>query len=179
MPRLFIGLEIPQNIATSLSIIQGGVAGARWIDPDSYHITLRFLGEVDRHLNLRLRDQLGQLECDPFSIQIRGLDSFGSSRNPRAIYARVGSSNPLMQLQKQLERNIQLLGFDPVHRRFTPHITLARLKHARIQEVGLFCAQHTFSISEEFTATHLALYSAKAATGGGPYVVEARYEFTV
>lgn len=178
MPRLFIGLEIPQNIATSLSTIRGGVAGARWIEPESYHITLRFLGEVDRHQNLRIRDQLEQLECEPVSIQISGLDSFGNNRNPRAIYAKVVSSLPLVQLQKQLERYMQLLGFDPVHRHFTPHITLARLKRARIQEVGLFCAQHTFSISEEFTATHLALYSAKALTGGGPYVMEERYEFT-
>jgi len=177
MKRLFIALEIPQTIAMDLSALRGGIAGARWIEPQDFHITLRFIGKVDLYEEQRLVSQLRQLVSPPVALEIRGLNSFGRNR-PRAIYAAVQSTPALMALQKQLERSIQLLGFDPGTRKFTPHITLARLQRSPVSHVGHFCAQHSLAVHEDFTATSFALYSAGTSTGGGPYLIEERFEMT-
>jgi len=175
MKRLFIALEIPQAIALNLSALRGGIAGARWIEPQDFHITLRFIGKVALYEEQRIAAQLRLLASPPVAVEIRGLNSFGRKR-PRTIFAAVQSTPALMALQKQLERYIQLLGFDPELRKFTPHITLARLQRSPMSHVGHFCAQHSLAAHGDFIAAGFALYSARTSMGGGPYVIEERFE---
>lgn len=176
MARLFIALEIPEAIALKLSMLQGGIPGARWMTASDYHITLRFMGEVDPGQEEQLREELSRVHHQPLTISIKGVGIFGS-KNPRAIFATIEPTDALMQLQKQLERTMQLIGLEPEHRKFTPHITLARLNRCRIASVELFCVDHNLTVREEFIASGFALYSAKGSTGGGPYVIEEHYDF--
>lgn len=176
MTRLFTALEIPEDIALKLSMFQGGIPGARWIEKENYHVTLRFLGEVDLQTQQAISDQLHLLQAEPLTISIKGLGAFGKKR-PRSIFAAIEPNLPLSHLQQQMERTVQILGLEPEHRKFTPHITLARLSNAHPRGVELFCAQNNLRVREDFTASSLALYSAKGSTGGGPYVVEERFEF--
>lgn len=176
MARLFTALEIPEAIALKLSMLQGGIPGARWIEASDYHITLRYMGDVDPGQEEQIRAELSRVHHQPLAVSIKGLGVFGS-KNPRAIFATIEANEPLMQLQKQLERTMQLIGLEVEQRKFTPHITLARLSRARVASVELFCVDHNLTIREDFIASGFALYSAKGSTGGGPYVVEERYNF--
>src|SRR6201990_959826 len=135
MPRLFTGLEIPTEVCQTLSNLRGGLPGARWIDPENYHVTLRFIGDIDGMSANEIASMLFRINRKPFEVKVQGLQSFGG-RKPRAVVASVEPSRPLIELQAELERLMQRLGLDPEGRKFTPHVTLARLPGASSQDVA-------------------------------------------
>ena len=129
MPRLFTGLEIPAEIGQTLSSLRGGLPGARWIDPENYHVTLRFIGDIDGISANEIASMLFRVNRKPFEVAVQGLSSFGGKK-PRAVVANIAPSRPLIELQAELERLMQRIGLDPEGRKFTPHVTLARLRDA-------------------------------------------------
>ena len=135
MPRLFTGLEIPAEIGQTLSNLRGGLPGARWIDPENYHVTLRFIGDIDGIAANEIASMLFRINRKPFEVALQGLSSFGGNK-PRAVVASVVPSRPLIELQAELERLMQRIGLDPEGRKFTPHVTLARLRDASNQDVA-------------------------------------------
>lgn len=176
MPRLFTGLEIPPDIAEGLSAVQNGLRGARWIAPSDMHVTLRFLGDVDGNVAEAL-DALLQ-DARPrgaFEVTLDALASFGGDK-PRAIIAAVHPDPALIELQAEHERIAREAGADPERRRFTPHVTLGRLRReATAPDVALYLAERGLFLPLRFVATRVALFSARDSTGGGPYLVEAAY----
>ncbi len=177
MPRLFTGLEIPADIGQTLSSLRGGLPGARWIDPENYHVTLRFIGDIDGiHAN-EVASMLFRVNRRPFEVKLRGLTSFGGKK-PRAVVADIEPSKPLIELQAELERMMQRIGLDPEGRKFTPHVTLARLHDASSWDVADYLAARGYFPSRVFTADRFVLFSSRASTGGGPYVVEDSYELS-
>jgi 2'-5' RNA ligase len=174
MPRLFAGLEIPADIGQSLSNLRGGLPGARWIDPENYHVTLRFIGDIDGMSANEIASMLFRVNRKPFEVKVQGLQSFGG-RKPRAVVASVEPSRPLIELQAELERMMQRIGLDPEGRKFTPHVTLARLHDASSQDVADYLSVRGYFPSRTFWASRFVLFSSRASTGGGPYVVEDSY----
>jgi 2'-5' RNA ligase len=176
MPRLFTALEIPADVASELALHRGGLAGARWIEPADFHITLRFLGDIDRRTANEVDAFLGDLESYPFGVTIDALDSFGGDK-PRAVFARVQPSAKLSELQADLERMMRRLGLPAEARKFVPHVTLARLRDTSPVDVAHFLSLHPIVRPIGFTARRLALMSSRDSVGGGPYVLEAAYPF--
>src|SRR5712692_3969934 len=103
MPRLFTGLEIPSGLAQSLSRLRGGLPGARWIDPENYHMTLRFIGDVDDIVAHEVASLLGRVRRRPFELRVEDLKSFGG-RTPRAVVAMLGPAAAVMELEAEHER---------------------------------------------------------------------------
>ncbi|HEY1736318.1 MAG TPA: RNA 2',3'-cyclic phosphodiesterase [Methylovirgula sp.] len=174
MPRLFTGLEIPSNIAFDLANMRGGISGARWIDVENYHLTLRFIGDIDDATARDVFATLGQIRRAPVTVTLEALDSFGGGR-PRAIVAKAKPVQPLVELQAEQERLMRRIGIPPEPRKFTPHVTLARLRDASASAVAAYLSASGFFLSRKFEATRFVLFSSRASTGGGPYVVEAAY----
>jgi len=174
MPRLFTALEIPAEVGQSLAMLRGGLPGARWADPDNYHLTLRFIGDIDDVLAREIAFMLGNVRRLSFELRFDGLHSFGG-RKPRAVVAAVEPSRPLIELQAELERMMQRIGLDPEGRKFTPHVTLARLHDASSQDVADYLSVRGYFPSRTFMASRFVLFSSRASTGGGPYVVEDSY----
>ena len=100
MPRLFTGLEIPSDVGKALATLRGGLPGARWIDPDNYHVTLRFIGDVDDVVAHEIASMLGRVRRQAFELRIEDLKSFGG-RKPRQIVATLGPAQALMELQAE------------------------------------------------------------------------------
>lgn len=174
MPRLFTALEIPAEVASALALHRGGLVGARWIEPADYHITLRFLGDVDRRTAHDVDSFLNDLESEPFDVTFDALASFGGDR-PRAVFARAQPSPRLSELQGDLERLMRKLGLPPEARKFVPHVTLARLRDSSPVDVAHYLAMHPIIRPITFTARRFALMSSRDSIGGGPYVLEAAY----
>lgn len=176
MPRLFTGIAIPPEVGAQLSLYRGGLPGGRWIEPADYHVTLRFLGDVEVTLAEDFHELLAERRTRaPLDIVLDGLSSFGGDR-PRAIYAAVAASPDLDDLQAEHERLARRAGAEPERRKFTPHVTLARLRRAAGPEaVAAYLAGVGIGTRLSFTATEVALFSARESRGGGPYVVEATY----
>ncbi len=174
MPRLFIALEIPADVATELTLHRGGLSGARWIDPSDYHVTLRFLGDVDRRMANDVDHMLSDLGAYPFEVTLDALGSFGGDK-PRALFARAAPSRALTELQADVERQMRRLGMPAEGRKFVPHVTLARLRDTTPVELAHFLSLHPIVRPISFTARRVALMSSRDSTGGGPYVLEAAY----
>ena len=174
MPRLFTGVEIPTEIGHSLSMLRGGLPGARWVDPGNYHLTLRFIGDVDDAVAHEIASMLGRVKRPPFDLYVDGLTSFGSKK-PRAVVAAVPPVAPLMDVQAEQERLMQRIGLEPEGRKYTPHVTLARLRDASSRQVADYLAARGFVRTPSFKVERFVLFSSRASVGGGPYVVEASY----
>jgi 2'-5' RNA ligase len=169
MPRLFTGIEIPSGIAEALNMLRGGLPGARWIERENYHITLRFLGDIDDHTANDAASMLADIRKPAFSLHFDGLASFGG-RKPRSVYAQVAAA-----LQDEQERLMRRIGLEPETRKFTPHVTLARLRSTSSLDVADYLSARGFFRTAPFPVTRFVLFSSRASTGGGPYVVEESY----
>ncbi len=171
MPRLFTALEIPRNVAMSLSLLRGGIPGARWIDVENYHITLRFIGDVDGRTADEIVDRLDRIDRPEFQASLTGIGSFGSKK-PHSIWAGVSPSPEIYALQAEIERICQRIGLPPDPRKFTPHVTLARLKNCRLDDVVHYLSGRGNFHTAAFTVPRFVLLSSKESVGGGPYLTE-------
>jgi 2'-5' RNA ligase len=174
MPRIFTGLEIPAEVGRSLAMLRGGLSGARWIDPENYHVTLRFIGDVDDPVAQEVAWLLGQVRRTPFEVRFDSLSAFGG-RRPRAIIATLAPTRALMELQAEHERLMRRVELEPEGRKYTPHVTLARLRDTPSREVADYLSARPLFASQPFTVSRFVLFSARSSVGGGPYVVEAAY----
>ena len=178
MPRLFSAIEIPGEIADRLAGLRGGIDGARWVDPENYHITLRFIGDVDGTTAERFSEALAKVECASFALTLDGLGSFGRGR-PRAVWAGVAPSTELAALNRNHEKAAVLAGLDAETRNFHPHVTLARMKRVKAKDVATYLSHNGAFLTGSFPVTRFVLYSSRASKGGGPYVVEQSYPLGV
>jgi RNA 2',3'-cyclic 3'-phosphodiesterase len=174
MPRLFTGLELPEAVVAQMALARGGLFGARWLEPEDYHITLRFIGDVDATTARDIDETLQEIRRPVAEVRFEGLGWFGGDK-PRAIVARVQPEPALIELQAEQERRLRRVGVAPETRRFTPHVTLARLRRVRPLAVADYLGSRGALAVEAFTAARFVLYSAREGSGGGPYVVEAAY----
>lgn len=174
MPRLFTAVEIPAPVGLALSLLRGGVPGARWFDPENYHITLRFIGDIDDQTANEVADALGRVDRPGFEVVLDGLGAFGG-RKPHSLVACVKASPALKNLQGEHERILQRIGLEPERRRYTPHVTLARLKGASEPEAAAYLARHGGFKVPPFPVGRFVLMSSRASRGGGPYVMEEAY----
>jgi 2'-5' RNA ligase len=171
MPRLFTALEIPRDAALSLSLLRGGLPGARWIDVENYHMTLRFIGDVEGHVADEIANALDRVRRHSFPLTLSGVGAFGS-RKPHAIYAGAKASPDLNALQSEIDRICQRLGIPADARRFTPHVTLARLRNSSPGDVATYLSARGNFAAASFRVGRFVLMSSRDSVGGGPYVIE-------
>lgn len=171
MPRLFTALEIPRNAAMSLSLLRGGLPGARWIDVENYHITLRFIGDIDNRTADEVVDRLDRIDRPEFQIRLDGIGSFGSKK-PHSIWAGVSPNPEMFALQGEIERICQRMGLPADPRKFAPHVTLARLKSSRVDDVVHYLSGRGNFQTAPFTVGRFVLLSSRDSVGGGPYLTE-------
>ena len=112
---------------SQMALARGGVVGARWLEPEDYHITLRFVGDIDARTAHDIAETLGDIRRPKAHVRFEGLSWFGGDK-PRAIVAKVKADPALMDLQAEHERRLRRIGVEPETRKFTPHVTLARLR---------------------------------------------------
>ncbi len=175
--RLFIAIDPPANIMGGLARICHGIQGARWVPEEQLHLTLRFIGEVDRQTMIRIDETLRGLRFSPFSLALAGTGFFPPRGMPRVIWAGLRKSEELLDLQRRMEsRLVHKAGITPEERRYHPHITLARLKKPGAgQSVRNFLSLHAGLASPEFRVEAFHLYSSRLSPKGAIHTLEASY----
>lgn len=171
MPRLFTALEVPRDAALSLSLLRGGLHGARWIDVENYHLTLRFFGDVEGHVADEIANALDRVQRPFFELSLSGVGQFGGKK-PHSIWAGVAPSPELNALHGEIERISQRLGLPADPRKFSPHVTLARLKNVGPETVAHYLSARGNFWAAPFKVGRFVLMSSRDSTGGGPYIVE-------
>jgi 2'-5' RNA ligase len=171
MPRLFTGIEIPAEVREEIARIRVPLPGGRWTEPENLHLTLRFVGDLEKPQAREFADGLETIDVDAFELRLAGLGTFGGNE-PRSIWAGVEPSAPLEALARANDRAARTAGLPPDGRPFKPHVTLARLKYATPDEVARVLQRIGAFRSKPFIVARFVLFSAKPKTGGGPYAIE-------
>ena len=174
MHRLFVAIRPPRPIRELLLGAMGGIRGARWQSEDQIHLTLRFIGEVDRHLAGDVHAALGAIHHPGFAIAIKGLGTFDRRGQPETVWAGVAPHAPLLTLHKKVDQALARVGVAPDQRAYLPHITLARLKRGSGSVKGLLEQSGGLS-SPSFAVDSFALFESRLTPDGAVYSVVERY----
>jgi 2'-5' RNA ligase len=172
--RLFVALSIPDGVAQSLLLVQGGVPGAHWQTREQLHLTLRFIGEVDGRDARDIDDALSAISAPSFTLALKGVGEFGGKK-PHAIWTGVSDRTAVDHLNRKIETALQRIGLEAETRKFTPHVTLARLRAAPVGRVMDWLADHAMYSSVQFRVNEFCLYSSTLTPNGSVYVPESVY----
>lgn len=177
MKRLFVALDLPSEVRCRLQLMAGGILGAKWVAPEKFHITLKFMGEVNEGVFMDATQALSEVRWDPFNIRLNGVDWFGDAKKPRLLYAGVEAGPDLNMLRERVDSTLARLGLAAENRKFTPHVTLAYLRGLPVHEVMAFIQSHNLFHTDPFEVSHFCLYSSQMKKGGSEYTVESAYGY--
>lgn len=178
MIRLFVGLDLPKQQRERLGILRAGMDGARWVEPENYHITLRFLGDLDEDIAEDVARALETVRGKPFEVALSGLGTFGHPPHDLWVGVQDQSGGALAALQAKVESVVVRAGLKPEGRKFTPHLTLARIKKARSHHLASFIESHIDLRVEPFEVTSFTLFQSHLSHLGAHYERVADFEFT-
>ena len=181
MIRLFVGIGLPEDIRARLAGLAAGIQGARWVAPENFHLTLRFVGDVNEALANDVHDALGLVRARPFEMMLSGVGHFETGGEVRALWAGVEKNPDLIALRDRIERALARIGsaqeggLAPEGRRFMAHVTLCRLRDSPLARVSAFLGSHAMFRAGPLPVDRFTLYSSLTQDGGSVYREEARY----
>jgi RNA 2',3'-cyclic 3'-phosphodiesterase len=174
--RLFVGLELPRELRQRVALLSGaGIPGARWVPPENYHVTLRFIGETPRYLAEEIDHALAGLKAPSFALTLAGIGTFAKGGRAQSLWIGVERSEPLQRLQSKIETTLQRCGLEPERRRFQPHLTLARLDNAVEAKLGEFVQAHNLFRADPVPVEHFTLFSSLLGKDQAVYTAEMEY----
>ncbi len=173
--RLFVAIPIPERIKDTLTALCGGVDDARWRSREQLHLTLRFIGEVDGAMARDIDDVLCQIAMPAFELNMRGTGFFNERGLARVLWAGVGDEDALRKLHGKIQHGLAAIGLEPEHRRYRPHVTLARMNGIPAQEAEGYAARYSEYASPPFTVDRFGLFSSHLAREGAIYTLEMDY----
>jgi 2'-5' RNA ligase len=174
MPRLFVAVRPPEPIRDLLIDAMDTSADFRWQDDEQLHLTLRFVGEVERPVAEDLADGLARIEAPRMDLRIAGTGRF-EQRSSGALWAGVEPKQPVAALASKVERVCQAIGLEPERRAFHPHITLARWKGRRTREVHGFLERTRGLSLPPFEVASFLLFESHLSRHGAHYEIVAEY----
>jgi RNA 2',3'-cyclic 3'-phosphodiesterase len=179
MVRLFVGVELPEDVRERLASLCAGIPGARWVPPENLHLTLRFIGEVSGGEADDIYHALTSVRPRSFDITLSGVGHFETGSEVRAVWVGVERNAELVALRDRIESTLVRIGLPPEGRRFTPHVTLARLKDTPPQRVSTFLAHNALFRAGPIAVEHFTLFSSFLQGSGAIHTPEADYPLTL
>lgn len=178
MPRLFVAVDLPDEVTAQLERLCIGLPAIRWLGPDQLHLTLRFIGEVEHALFYEVGEALASISLRPFELRLKGLGLFPHRGAPHTLWVGVDEAAELGQLKRRVDRVLEEAGVAPERRKFTPHVTIGRFREPPPQpRLASFIEGRALFRSEPFLVTGFALYSSVLRPEGALHIREARYDF--
>ena len=173
--RLFVAIDPPVAIRQQLASICGGLPGARWTEPAQLHLTLVFIGEVSGRVFLDIREALDEIAARSFALRCKGVGFFPPRGLPRVVWAGIEGCEQLMLLQRKIATRLFHLGVEMENRKFSPHLTLARLDATPPAKVGQYLEAHGLFTSEAFAVDRFLLYASVLGRKGATHSSEREY----
>ena len=175
MMRLFVALSLPVDVRAQLGAIQAGLPGARWIDTQNMHLTLRFIGEMQEPDAHDFSLALSHIHAPAFDLSLSGIGYFDRRATVHSVWARAEKSDGLMHLQSKIESVVVRSGGPVEKRKFTPHVTLGRLKDTPVERIGPWLETSGVLSVPPFPVAEFALFQSKLGHGGARYIELAAY----
>jgi len=174
--RLFVALPLPMELRTRLSWMTGGLQGARWVPPENYHITLRFIGELAGYQAEEVDHALAGLRAPGFTLQLAGVGTFEKAGRVNALWVGVERNAALDHLQAKVETALQRAGLERERRRYQPHVTLARLDGVPESKVAAWVQGHNLFRSDPVLVEHFTLFRSRLGKEQAVYEAEVEYQ---
>lgn len=175
MLRIFAGIALPESLREQLAGLRAGLQDARWVEPADYHVTLKFIGEVDEGMAEDLDAALSAVRAALPNVAIEGVGCFESRNKVRAVWAGVAPDDPLSTLRDRIEMAAAQAGGPAETRKFKPHVTLARLRRAPLAGVQAYLQAHDGLRLAPFTPPSFQLFRSHLGKKGAHYEVIADY----
>ena len=176
---MFVALDLPRSLRTRLSFLAGGLQGVRWVPPENYHVTLRFIGELPQWRAEEVDAALAVLRAPAFPLQLSGVGTFSKAGKVASLWVGVERTPALDHLQAKVETALHRAGVDRERRRFQPHVTMARLNDAPEAKVAGWVQAHNLFRSEVIPVEHFTLFSSRLGKEQAAYEPEVEYPLTV
>jgi 2'-5' RNA ligase len=173
MVRLFVAIRPPGPIRDTLLGLMGGVEGARWQSEAQLHLTLAFIGEVDRHMAQDCLSSLLTILHPPARLQLSGGGMFEKGGKVHTLWAGVAPDEGLVRLHAKVAQALQRAGIMLDARAWQPHITLAR--GSMRSDASAFAASLTGLSSAPFIIDHMGLYESSLGKSGADYTLMERF----
>jgi 2'-5' RNA ligase len=174
MHRLFVAIRPPEDIRDLLIDAMGDSPELRWVQDENLHLTLRFIGEVERPLGDDIALALSRIRSGPFELRLSGVGIF-EQRNGGALWAGVQPKEPVAALAAKVERACVAAGLEPERRTFHPHVTLARWNRREATAAQAFLERNRALASEAFAVDRFILYESRLSRHGAHYEEVADY----
>ncbi|WP_207537335.1 RNA 2',3'-cyclic phosphodiesterase [Sabulicella rubraurantiaca] len=173
--RLFVALDLPEDVRDGLAGLAGGLPGMRWVPPANYHLTLRFIGETPAHRAEEVDEALAAIRAKPFELRLAGLGTFEKAGRVHSLHVTAERTPGLSHLQSKIETALQRAGFPAEKRRFAPHVTLGRAEAVPVPKLVDFLQTHSLFRCEPVTVEHFTLFSSQLGKEQAVYTPEADY----
>ena len=173
--RLFVALDLPFALREHLSRLCGGLPGARWIPPENYHLTLRFIGETTNPVAEEIDHALATLRGRRFTLALAGTGIFERGGRTVALWAGVVREPALEHLQSKIETALHRVGLQAERRRFQPHVSLARVDGVPPDRLAGWVQAHNLLRTEPAPIDHFTLFSSQLGKDQAVYTPEVEY----
>lgn len=175
MHRLFVAIRPPEPIRDLLIDAMDDSPALRWVGDEQLHLTLRFIGEVERPVANDIAGALERVRSPSFALRIAGVGKF-EQRNGGALWAGIDPKEPAAALAAKVERAVQQVGLEPEHRAFMAHITLARWNRRNAEAVDAFLRRNSDLRSQPFRVNEFILFESRLSRHGAHYEEIANFE---
>ena len=182
MKRLFVGLQIPENIVQTLQTLPTELTGALWKTPEKYHLTLYFIGNVEEPVADEVARELKYVRFPAFQIALKEIGYFANGDIPHHLWSGVTPDKALRELQEKVENAVKKVQEESQDKfKFRPHVTLAKLVGASVEDVFHYIAQNNLYHSPEWQVTSFCLFESHAKENGEGkyYTVRAEYPLSL
>jgi len=174
--RLFVGVQLPEDARERLKGLASGLPGARWISPENLHVTMRFIGEADGPLVDDIEFALSSVHAPGFPLTLTGVNRFGRGNTAHTVWAGIEAQPALFHLQSKIESALVRAGLEPERRKYTPHVTLARLKKTPAHKIAAWAESLGDLRIGPFPVASFQLFRSHLGRGPVHYEVLADYE---
>ena len=176
MLRLFVALALPPMLRAQIAALQTGIPGARWVPPENYHLTLRFIGEIENWQAEEVDMALAAIRTRGFDLTLRGIGLYEKGGRIQAMYVAVEKSDALTHLRGKIETALQRCGMAPDRKRFAPHVTIARTDRAPPEKLAGFVQAHNLFRAPPVPVEAFTLFSSRLGKEASVYEAEVEYE---
>jgi 2'-5' RNA ligase len=178
MHRLFVAISLPDAVIDALVDLETGMRGARWLPEENFHLTLAFIGEVDRHGLDEIALALGGLAAPRFDLRLKGCGFFGDKK-PRALWVGAEANPQLAHLQSKVGVSLTRAGFALEKRKFTPHVTLAYLSGVAPEAAAAYCAVNGLFSAGPFPVGEFHLFESHLGSEAAHYEIVESYSLSL